>query len=239
MQNPEISGVTYQQGELQGYEVREYLLLKFNRRCAYCGATDTRLEVEHVIPKSIGGSDRVGNLTLACHPCNLAKGNHDVKDFLSGKPDILKRVLYQIKKPLASAAAVNITRWELYERLKALGLPVETGTGGQTKFNRTRLGLAKSHWADAVAVGSSTPESAIVKEGELAVRSRVKAVHGFQTGDMVRAIVPKGKNAGTHVGRVTVRATGQFDISIDTGKLQIINHKYCKPIHRQDGYGYT
>lgn len=269
MQNPEISGVTYQQGELQGYEVREYLLEKFNRRCAYCGATDTRLEVEHVIPKSIGGSDRVGNLTLACHACNLAKGNQDVKDFLSGKPDILKRVLYQIKKPLADAATVNITRWELYERLKALGFPVETGTGGQTKFNRTRLGLAKSHWADAVAVGSSTPESAIVKvakpllikatgyghrrmcnitkfgfpqvnkKGELAVRSRVKAVHGFQTGDMVRAIVPKGKNAGTHVGRVTVRATGQFDISIATGKLQIINHKYCKPIHRQDGYGYT
>jgi hypothetical protein len=31
MQNPEISGVEYQQGELQGYEVREYLLNKFNR----------------------------------------------------------------------------------------------------------------------------------------------------------------------------------------------------------------
>ena len=30
-QNPEISGVQYQQGELQGYEVREYLLEKFNR----------------------------------------------------------------------------------------------------------------------------------------------------------------------------------------------------------------
>jgi RRXRR protein len=36
MQNPEISGVLYQQGELQGYEVREYLLTKWNRQCAYC-----------------------------------------------------------------------------------------------------------------------------------------------------------------------------------------------------------
>jgi len=36
MQNPEISGVEYQQGELQGYEVREYILEKFNRVCIYC-----------------------------------------------------------------------------------------------------------------------------------------------------------------------------------------------------------
>lgn len=71
------------------------------------------------------------------------------------------------------------------------------------------------------------------------MRSRVKVVHGFQTGDMVRAIVPKGKNAGTHVGRVTVRATGQFDISTATCKLQIVNHKYCKPIHCSDGYSYA
>lgn len=77
------------------------------------------------------------------------------------------------------------------------------------------------------------------KKGELAVRSRVKVVHGFQTGDIVKAVVPKGKNAGTHVGRVTVRATGQFDISTATQKLQIINWKYCKPIHQQDGYSYV
>ena len=31
MENAEISGVEYQQGELQGYEVREYLLEKWGR----------------------------------------------------------------------------------------------------------------------------------------------------------------------------------------------------------------
>ena len=269
MQNPEISGVMYQQGELAGYEVREYLLTKFERRCAYCGTTDTQLEIEHVIPRSIGGSDRVSNLAIACHSCNQAKGNQDIRDFLSDKPDILSSVLAQIKKPLADAAAVNTTRWALFERLKAIGLSIETGTGGQTKFNRTRLGLSKAHWTDAVAVGSSTPEQVAVKvtkpliikamgyghrrmcnitkfgfpqvnkKGELAIRSRVKVVRGFQTGDMVKAIVPSGKNAGTHIGRVTVRATGQFDISTATKKLQIINSKYCKPIHKQDGYSYA
>lgn len=77
MQNPEISGVEYQQGELAGYELREYLLEKFHRQCAYCGKTDTPMEVEHIIPKSRGGSDRLSNLTLACHDCNRTKRESD------------------------------------------------------------------------------------------------------------------------------------------------------------------
>jgi hypothetical protein len=37
MDNPEISGMEYQQGTLFGYEVREYLLEKCDRACSYCG----------------------------------------------------------------------------------------------------------------------------------------------------------------------------------------------------------
>ena len=51
MQNPDISGVEYQQGELAGYEVREYLLEKWQRKCAYCGKTDVPLEIEHIVPR--------------------------------------------------------------------------------------------------------------------------------------------------------------------------------------------
>src|SRR5262249_28351492 len=68
LQQPEISGVAYQQGELAGYEVREYLLEKWQRQCAYCGATGVPLQIEHIVPSSRGGTDRVSNLTLACKP---------------------------------------------------------------------------------------------------------------------------------------------------------------------------
>ena len=37
LDKPEISGCEYQQGTLFGYEVREYLLAKWKRKCAYCG----------------------------------------------------------------------------------------------------------------------------------------------------------------------------------------------------------
>ena len=92
-QNPEIKGIQSQQGELESYEIREYLLEKFNRECVYCGAKNIPLEIEHIVPKSKGGSNRVSNLTLACHCCNQAKGNQDIRDFLSGKPQLAEKIL--------------------------------------------------------------------------------------------------------------------------------------------------
>lgn len=269
IQNPEISGEEYQQGTLYGYEVREYLLEKFNRKCVYCGAVDTRLEIEHIKPRSKGGSNRVSNLTISCVPCNQSKGNRDIKDFLSNQPDILARILSQAKKPLADAAAVNSTRRALFERLKETGLPIETGSGGMTKYNRSRQNLPKTHWLDASCVGQSTPERLIIevvkplqvkasghgnrlicqmdkrgfpkknKLGEIVRRQRQKVHFGYQTGDMVRAVLPKGKNAGTHVGRLTTRATGVFELTTQQGKISPVNWKYCTPIHRNDGYSYS
>lgn len=104
MQNAEVAGVEYQQGELQGYEVREYLLEKFNRKCSYCGKQDVPLEIEHITPKAKGGSNRVSNLCLACHECNTKKGTMSAAEF--GHPEVQALA----KKPLKDAAAVNATR---------------------------------------------------------------------------------------------------------------------------------
>ena len=128
LEDPEISGVEYQQGTLQGYEVREYLLEKWERQCSYCNKKDVQLQIEHIYPRARGGTDRISNLCLACEKCNDVKGTLDIAVFLKKKPDVLKRIQAQAKKPLKDAAAVNATRWTLFERLKAIGLPVETGS---------------------------------------------------------------------------------------------------------------
>ena len=262
MQDSEISGVGYQQGTLAGYEIREFLLEKWNRTCAYCGVKDTKLEIEHIQPRSKGGSDRVSNLCLACVPCNQKKGNQDIKDFLKGKPDLFKRILSQAKRPMADTAAVNAIRWNLCENLKKTGKPVEVGTGGRTKYNRTVRGLEKTHYWDATCVGASTPEQFITSgikpllitakghgtrqqcrtnKWGFPVRycSRTKFHKGFQTGDIVKAVVTSGKKIGTYVGRVATRATGSFNISTIDGLVQGISHKYCKHIHKKDGYSYA
>ena len=129
MEHSEISGVEYQQGTLSGYEVREYLLEKWRRQCAYCGMKDVPLQIEHIHPRAKCGTDRISNLTLACEPCNIKKGAQDVQVFLANKPDVLKRILAQAKAPLKDAAAVNTTRWALFERLKVLGCPSNVEVG--------------------------------------------------------------------------------------------------------------
>ncbi len=260
MQNPEISGIEYQQGELQGYEVREYLLEKWGRKCAYCDAENVALEVEHIHPCSKGGSDRVSNLALACNFCNQAKGNQDIRGFLSGQPELLNRILKRATSPLHDATAVNSTRWALNNALKRTGLPVSTGTGGQTKFNRTRFELPKAHWIDAACVGEVNALEVLTSKPLLISakghgtrqmcgtdkygfptrhRSRMQIHKGFQTGDIVSATVTAGKKIGSYVGRILCRASGSFDISTKTGRVTGISHKYCKPIHRKDGYAYV
>ena len=74
IKNPDISGIEYQQGTLQGYNIRNYLLEKHKRKCFYCGQTVSGFEVEHMLPKTRGGSNRIDNLTLSCHDCNETKG---------------------------------------------------------------------------------------------------------------------------------------------------------------------
>jgi 5-methylcytosine-specific restriction endonuclease McrA len=251
MQNAEISGVEYQQGELAGYEVREYLLEKFKRQCAYCEAKNVPLEVEHIIPKSRGGSNCVSNLTLACHACNQRKGDQTAAEF--GHPEVQK----QAKQPLKDTAAVNTTRWALWRRVESTGLPLEAGTGGHTKFNRTQQNYPKAHWIDAACIGL-TGEQVYIKAAHIPLHikatgrqsrqmcrtdkygfPRTKAKQnrvcfGFQTGDIVKAIVPTGKNTGTHIGRVAVRRSGSFRL----GEVDGLVHHHCRIIHHCDGYEY-
>lgn len=257
MENPEISDIEYQQGTLAGYEVREYLLEKWGRKCAYCGKENVPLQIEHVLARSRGGTDRVSNLCLACEPCNNRKGNRPIEEFLKSKPEVLARIVAQARAPLKDATAVNATRWELFRRLQAMGLPVEPGSGGRTKFNRTRQVLPKAHWIDAACVGANTPETLKLRGVQpLLVKAmghgsrqrcgtdkygfpfrhapRAKSFLGFQTGDIVRADIPVGKHQGKHEGRIAIRYRPCFRLgSID------VHPRYLEKIHCADGYDYS
>ncbi|BBD63783.1 HNH endonuclease [Nostoc commune NIES-4072] len=261
MRNPDIQGKEYQQGTLTGYEIREYLLEKWSRQCAYCDAKDVPLQIEHIHPRAKGGSNSITNLTLSCEKCNTKKEIKDIKEFLKKDKTRLAKILAQTKKTLTDAAAVNTTRFALLEALKATGLTIETGSGGLTKFNRSQQNLEKTHWLDAACVGKSTPKLIIKGVKPLLIIanghgtrqlcrtdkygfpnrhcSRAKFHFGFQTGDIVKAVVKTGKKVGEYIGRIATRATGSFNISTKNGLVQGISHKYCSVIHKKDGYSYT
>jgi hypothetical protein len=114
---------------------------------------------------------------------------------------------------LASPRHEQTRPGEEHAPLQGTGLPVETGSGGRTKYNRSVRSLPKTHWSDAACVGASTPEPLIVEQvvpllitatgrgrrkmcntNELdfpvSHRKRRKGYFGYQTGDLVRAVVP-------------------------------------------------
>ena len=237
------------------------MLEKWDRQCAYCGRKDIPLQIEHIQPRANGGTNRISNLCLSCKLCNIRKGTQSIEQFLQNKPDVLKRILAQTKAPLKDTASVNATRWTIFERLKWSSLPIECGSGGLTKYNRSLRKLPKTHWLDAACVGKSTPEllsidhvvplliKATGKQSRQMCRmdkygfprtsaKEQRTIRGFQTGEIVRAVVPTGKKAGTYTGRLSVRSSGSFNIQTKQGLIQGIPHRYCVSLHKSDGYSY-
>lgn len=222
----DLTAADYRNGTLAGTEIRAYLLATWGRTCAYCGASGVPLNIDHIQPLSHGGSSRISNLTLACISCNQAKGSTPVEKFLDHHPTRLAAIRAQIKAPLRDAAVMNATRQLLTVALATLGKPVQTWSGGRTKWNRTAMGLPKTHTLDALCVGQLDHEAGTgtvrvpqqvhvvtaTGRGSYArtapdrygfprlARARQKRHHGFATGDLVRASISKGKWAGVRTG---------------------------------------
>lgn len=214
LQNPEIAGVDYQRGELVGWEVRTYLLIKYGYHCVYCGKTDCPFELDHILPRSRGGSNRISNLVLSCHECNATKGNQTAAEW--GHPEVEA----QAKQPLRDAAAVNATRFKLVETLSVFDLPIGTWSGGRTRWNRARFAIQKTHALDALCVGElAGVQSGVLKTLSITAtgrgdhcrtnwtkhgfprsyKMRQKMVAGFATGDRIKASVPAPlKTEGIH-----------------------------------------
>ncbi len=258
MQNSDIQGTEYQQGTLFEKEVMEYLLEKWNHKCMYCGIEDVPFEKEHLIPRSRGGSNRISNLGLSCRKCNQAKSNLTLEEFLVNKPELLKKIKASLKRPLKDAAAVNATRNKLLVEMLKTGLPVETGTGAQTKYNRKMYSVPKTHALDAACVGDicgvnnwGIPHLGIKCTGRGSYsRTRLdkygfpriyfpkeKRVFGFQTGDIVKAIIKTKNTFKTIIGKIAVRTSGYFALVKEKDVFSVKWHN-CKIIQRADGYQY-
>lgn len=259
----QLKGAEYRNGTLAGTDARAFLLAIRGRVCAYCGATGVPLNIDHVHPRSRGGTGTISNLVLACVPCNQAKGSKPVAVFLADQPERLAGIRAQTRPPLHAAAAMNSTRRQLIEGLAALGPPVHAWRGVRTPRNRTAMGHEKTHTTDAVAIGELDRENGVrivrVPARVLIVkatgrgsharttpdrfgfprlqRARTKQHFGYVTGDLVRATVPTGKWTGTWNGRISVRARGQHSLATPTGRINV-SYRNLRLLQRGDGYAY-
>lgn len=269
MINPAIQGEEYQQGTLAGYELREYLLEKYKRTCVYCGAKDVPLNLDHWIPKNPRkgeekGSDRIGNLVLACIPCNQKKKNTPGPLFVKDKQK-LKTIQVNLTKNLASATHTNILRKFIYTELcnKYGAESVGGHYSAQTKYNRHELGVNKSHSLDALCCGDVSGVKVKDVEKVLmiksigrgkrqmvqtdrygfptkSIRSRSKKMDGYQTGDICKIQITTKRSmadVGMYVGRVT-KSDKAFAFKTSRGTCKVRPKDIVKIIHRNDGYDY-
>ena len=157
LRDPGVRGKGYQHSERGKMQVREYVLQRDNRTCQYqqaCkGGKHQRLETDHIVPRSQGGTDRIDNLITSCRKCNQAKADQSIEQFLAHNKARLLRIQTQLKKPMASATHLNQLIPLLRTTLTETGLPVAETDAITTAYTRMVLGIPKTHVNDALSLG--------------------------------------------------------------------------------------
>ena len=250
-----LIGTDYQQGPLYDTNLRDFIFSKTKGRCSYCGAKAE--EIDHVIPRAKGGTNSTYNLIPACRSCNEKKSNLSLKEF--GK--LMNRDFSKLepKKLPKDAAIVQSARKYMIKEISKLIPDTTTHDAWITKYNRDQLGLPKQHYYDALSVGNTANYKFLTdKILQISAKGRgsrqmcsmdkfgfprtsaktSKSVKGFQTGDIVKVIVPFGLKQGEYLGKVAVRSSGFFNIKTNKETIQGIGYKYCHIVQRSDGYSY-
>lgn len=142
--NEKVKRWGYQKGFNYEYSSRrEAVLHRDNYTCQCCGKKHVKLEVHHIIFRSMGGTDDEKNLITLCEKCH--KAVHDGILILTKKPKKLN---------LKYATQMSIIRSQL---LKIYPDAIET-FGFVTKENRNNLNLSKEHFTDACVIASGGKE---------------------------------------------------------------------------------
>ena len=252
-----LVGTTYQQGNLYQQKLRNFIFNRSNNKCVYCGAKAT--EIDHIVARANGGTNSTYNLAASCRTCNQMKSNLTLKDFgkLVGK-DFSHLKPRKLPK---NAAIVQSARNYMVKEITKLVSDTTTYDAWMTKYNRDQLGLPKEHYYDALSVGEVPNKFNFLTDKILQISAKgrgsrqmclmdkygfprtsakaSKMVNGFQTGDIVKAVVTKGSKQGEYLGRVAVRSRGYFNIQTKTQVVQGIGFEYCHIVQRSDGYLYS
>lgn len=190
----------YQKSNRLDENVRRAVIFRDGCKCMECGKTNTVLEVHHIKPKRLGGSNTLGNLITLCSKCHQ-KTEGKEEQYTQHYFDMLNS---SDNKNLNYASHVMIGKKWLREQLSSLGEMYLT-TGGDTANKRIDWGIEKSHSNDAICITDLKPDTTDIKEWVIKpMRRQSKAktdnVLGIKHRDLVEYTF---KNGETHRGYVT------------------------------------
>jgi 5-methylcytosine-specific restriction endonuclease McrA len=237
----------------------------WGRKCIYCETDNVPLELDHIVPRLQGGSNRPSNLVPACRVCNKKKGVLSIQRFLADRPELLKKIQSKMKQPMREAAALEAMRRGLRRVLARGPMPLAISSTDSRRSNAERLALPSTPALNAACAGitgtltgwkqpvlriecigrgSYRRTGSFIpgrKKGDHRNRQffrRKKFFNGFRTGDVVKAEVTSGKHPGVYRSRIAVRASGGIELKTINGKIQT-RFTRCRLIQRADGYSYS
>ena len=217
----------YQKTNRLDETMRKAVILRDKCNCMECGKTKCKLEVHHIKPRRLNGSNTLGNLITLCEKCHQKT---------EGKEELyMEKYFSFIKssddKNLNDAQHVMIGKKWLREQLSSYG-KVSLTTGGDTANKRIDWGIEKTHGNDAVCITGLLPDTCEIKEWTIKPmrrQSKAKTDHvlGIRHRDLVEYTY---KNGETHRGYVTALYPKQeaLNFQSSTKHCKKVNAKKCR-----------
>ncbi|MEH6995355.1 RNA-guided endonuclease IscB [Neobacillus drentensis] len=126
--------------------IRKAAVIRDHNCCQDCGKTNTKMEVHHIIPKRLNGSDSIHNLITLCSTCHgdvtSDELNHSVRFF---KKIEGRNIPYNYSMHVMQGKSY------LQNELKKIA-PLSLTTGGDTANKRIDWGIDKSHANDGIVI---------------------------------------------------------------------------------------
>jgi len=212
----------YQESNRLDENIRKAVILRDGCKCMECGRTDTRLEVHHIKPKRLNGSNTMDNLITLCEGCHrITEGKEE-----QYMQHYFNRLSSSDNKYLNYASHVMIGKMWLQGQLSELG-DLHLTTGGDTANKRIDWNIEKSHSNDAICIVDLEPDTTDIKEWIIKpIRRQSKAktdnVLGIKHKDFVEYTF---KNGETHRGYVTALYPKQNALNFQSPT------KHCKKVN--------
>lgn len=101
--------------------LRERIILFDDYTCIYCSKKQpwSNIEIDHIIPESIGGSQNIINLVTSCKDCNVRKAEYTVEEFCKRNNYSLSEISHRLSERL--------------QRLKETDINIEQDTEKETQ----------------------------------------------------------------------------------------------------------
>ena len=221
----------YQKSNRLDENIRKAVILRDNCTCQECGKRDCRLEVHHIKPRRLGGSNTLGNMITLCEKCHQ-KTEGKEEQYMEY---YFKKLGTNDNKGLNYASHVMQGKKWLREQLSMYGLLYLT-TGGDTANKRIDWDIEKTHSNDAICITDCKPDTCNVKEWVIKpMRRKSKAkpdnVLGIRHRDLVSYTY---KNGETHIGYVTALypELNVLNFQSRTKHCKKVNAKKCRLLWR-------